>query len=568
MITTLAIAMTCGAVLTGCDGNGNSAGEKKEAADTTNNLYGYDEPIKLKVGYNYATDVTWSNGDSPENNDWTRKYKENGFDLQTLYSVDASQSNQKLATAITSGNYPDILGTNGTDLTKYANSNVIADISDVYEKYATPELKEFMEYDGGRYLEAGKVDGKLYGLPSIGWGWSSSMMLFIRQDWLDNLNLEAPKTIDDLKEVALAFTKNDPDGNGKDDTYGLALNGKEDFTFWSGMQAFFESYGAAPGHWSGNFPFIEKDGKVEWGGADSGIMKKALTDLNEMYTAGSLAKGFASMDMNVLMSEIASGKCGMYFAPNWGAMVPQASAFKNNENASITAHPLPDGNGEGSAKPYINNTPSHFVTVSSKCENPEALIKMANLAVQVFNNPKDDADFNLYGSETGGIGWKGSFTPFTKITKDVDDDKAIRAKLKGEDIELNQQQQLTYDDIEKYLDAEKDGTLKEKIAEDDPRVTAGMSNWTVWGTGGSMEVQHDIYYANDEANQQAYGTTATETMANKYATLNPMTLETIVKIISGSASVDSYDDFLTNWKKLGGDEVTKEAQEWWDQANK
>lgn len=44
-------------------------------------------------------------------------------------------------------------------------------------------------------------------------------------------------------------------------------------------------------------------------------------------------------------------------------------------------------------------------------------------------------------------------------------------------------------------------------------------------------------------------------------------METIVKIITGDTSVDSYDDFLSNWKKLGGDEVTKEAQQWYD-ANK
>ncbi len=45
--------------------------------------------------------------------------------------------------------------------------------------------------------------------------------VIIRQDWLDNLGLEQPETTDDLLEVARAFTEDDPDGNGEDDTYGL-----------------------------------------------------------------------------------------------------------------------------------------------------------------------------------------------------------------------------------------------------------------------------------------------------------------------------------------------------------
>ncbi len=45
--------------------------------------------------------------------------------------------------------------------------------------------------------------------------------LVIRKDWLDKLGLKAPTTIDELLVVAKAFTEKDPDGNGKNDTYGL-----------------------------------------------------------------------------------------------------------------------------------------------------------------------------------------------------------------------------------------------------------------------------------------------------------------------------------------------------------
>lgn len=49
----------------------------------------------------------------------------------------------------------------------------------------------------------------------------------IRKDWLDKLGLEAPTTTEELLAVAQAFTEQDPDGNGQNDTYGLGgfING-------------------------------------------------------------------------------------------------------------------------------------------------------------------------------------------------------------------------------------------------------------------------------------------------------------------------------------------------------
>ncbi|MGM0197715.1 extracellular solute-binding protein [Enterococcus sp. DIV1314a] len=538
-----------------------------ESVDTTNNLYGYDEPIILKVGWGFASDVTWKNGEGPENNDWTRVYEENGYKLETLYSVDSSQSNQKLTTAIASGNYPDIIAGSGNDILKYAKTGVISDITDAYEKYASPELKAYYDGTPGS-LDSGKIDGKLYGLPQLENPWNNAMMLFVRQDWLDNLSLSAPTTIDELKEVALAFTKNDPDGNGKDDTYGLALNGKEDFSFWSGMQAFFESYGVQPGHWGGNFPFVENNGVIEWGGANSVVMKKALADLNEMYEVGSLAKGFASLDMNVLMSDVGSGKVGMYFAPHWGAMVPGPAAYLNNENAVLAAVALPDGNGKDSGKPYINPTPKNFYGISSKSNNPEAVIKLANLSVKLLNFPENEKERELNDSISGGIGWKGSLLPLRDLKSEIENQNKVFDILNGKDTELNQSYQQIFEDLELYEKAKNDGTLKDKIKNADPQVSSGFSMTTVYGEYGGLHIQNGDYFANQNAVSEAYLSTPTDTMSNKYATLNPMTLETIVKIISGAAPVDSYDDFLETWKNLGGNEITEEAQEWYDNNNK
>lgn len=67
------------------------------------------------------------------------------------------------------------------------------------------------------------VDGKLYALyqerPI-----AREAMIF-RRDWLEKLGLPEPKNLRDLDTVVRAFASQDPDGNGKSDTYGILLYG-------------------------------------------------------------------------------------------------------------------------------------------------------------------------------------------------------------------------------------------------------------------------------------------------------------------------------------------------------
>jgi putative aldouronate transport system substrate-binding protein len=70
------------------------------------------------------------------------------------------------------------------------------------------------------------IDGKQYGLPELP-PLPKREGFVIRKDWLDKLGLEAPTTPEELLAVAVAFTEQDPDGNGQNDTYGIGgfLNG-------------------------------------------------------------------------------------------------------------------------------------------------------------------------------------------------------------------------------------------------------------------------------------------------------------------------------------------------------
>lgn len=76
------------------------------------------------------------------------------------------------------------------------------------------------------------ADGSYYGVPFS----QHASITFIRKDWREKLKKKVPTTHEELLDLAEAFAKDDPDGNGKDDTYGMAVPGTTDrgfFTWWA-----------------------------------------------------------------------------------------------------------------------------------------------------------------------------------------------------------------------------------------------------------------------------------------------------------------------------------------------
>ncbi len=92
---------------------------------------------------------------------------------------------------------------------------LIADVSDMY-KLMPARCKTHYTEDSIKFTT---INGKSYGLASPGSIIKNEGVL-IRKDWLDKVGMKAPATTDDLMNVMKAFTFKDPDGDGKDDTYG------------------------------------------------------------------------------------------------------------------------------------------------------------------------------------------------------------------------------------------------------------------------------------------------------------------------------------------------------------
>jgi putative aldouronate transport system substrate-binding protein len=146
-----------------------------------------------------------------------------GIELTYVIIPPSADGEAKLNAAAAANELPDFFqitsATNDTRgvLLRYYELGLLAPVDDLMA--AMPE-RVATHYDDPNRNELFSFDGHQYGLPEPP-AIPYREGLVIRQDWLDNLGLEQPTTLDELYDVAVAFTTQDPDGNGVDDTYGI-----------------------------------------------------------------------------------------------------------------------------------------------------------------------------------------------------------------------------------------------------------------------------------------------------------------------------------------------------------
>ena len=140
-----------------------------------------------------------------------------GIDLRiSALPSSTTDADMKVLAAGAANDLPDLLQINRDPWVNLVRQGLIAPVDDMYEMM--PGRTAAM-YDEAAIAYTA-IDGVSYGLASPG-AVSKNEGILIRKDWLDKLGLDVPVTTEDYMEVMRAFTYDDPDGNGKDDTYGF-----------------------------------------------------------------------------------------------------------------------------------------------------------------------------------------------------------------------------------------------------------------------------------------------------------------------------------------------------------
>lgn len=154
---------------------------------------------------------------------WTRWAKENsGVDVEYV-AVPRWESVQKYNALLAAGDAPDlILEYDAAFRNQLYLQKQIMPIDELIEQ--SVEYKELLTKFPLLRTLGTKEDGKLYEFGRV-LGYIPGTFLFIREDWLEKLGLDIPETTEQAYEVMKAFATQDPDGNGKHDTYGTNLSG-------------------------------------------------------------------------------------------------------------------------------------------------------------------------------------------------------------------------------------------------------------------------------------------------------------------------------------------------------
>ncbi|MCC8102618.1 MAG: extracellular solute-binding protein [Clostridiales bacterium] len=113
---------------------------------------------------------------------------------------------QELLLAMTAGELPDVFHVfDQSMISLLAEADAIWDMTEVFQLNANETLGSILEGEGTEIYSSGMYNGKLYAIPQKMPSTNSYNHLWVRRDWLEELGLEKPKTMDDVKDVAAAF---------------------------------------------------------------------------------------------------------------------------------------------------------------------------------------------------------------------------------------------------------------------------------------------------------------------------------------------------------------------------
>lgn len=339
----LTALLTFSVMLSACSGGNNSSKEKNDPAPTTNGgdttaaVVEPEAPTEIKIMLPLNTT------DTPPDTIKTELEKLTNTKL-TYQFFPADSYEEKLNTSFATGSLPQV-----TYLKNQATFVQMKEsIKDGQFWEIGPYLSEFPNLSKLKpeILNNTKVDGKLYSL-YIGRPLARQGIIY-RKDWADKLGLSAPANLDELYEMAKAFTEQDPDGNGQKDTIGVVDRNELYYGAFKTISAWF----GTPNTWGG------KDGQLAPEFTFSQYVD-TMDFFKKLRDGGYMNQDFAATSKTDAVNMFTSGKAGLYIG---GSMQDidtlNKDLIKNYPDAVLDTHSMvagPDGKFAQWMIPGYNN---------------------------------------------------------------------------------------------------------------------------------------------------------------------------------------------------------------------
>lgn len=222
IMVALILILTLTLSLTAC-GNTETPDTSKDASKDTQDVIKEDtskaDPITIKWFWREGGDIQ-----VPEDCYITQKILED-LNIKYVHITPIGMTvEEKIQSLLAIGDVPDIIESYNEQTTNFRNYGIIIPVD---EYFTEEKLGNVMKSQNQWELAAEMMkrsDGKSWAIPAT-FASLDGPVPYIRYDWLENLDLEVPKTFEELATVLTAFTNDDPDGNGEDDTVGTSYGG-------------------------------------------------------------------------------------------------------------------------------------------------------------------------------------------------------------------------------------------------------------------------------------------------------------------------------------------------------
>lgn len=310
-------------------------------------------------------------------------------------------------------------------------------------------------------------------------------------------------------------------------------------------------------------------------------MKKTLEVLAKWYKNGWLDKEFIVKDGNKVIETVTRGNFLAYKGMWWNVWWPFPDLWKNVADAEIEYFPVLKG-PDGKAGLAVDSTNFYGVAISTKCQNPEALVYLYNEEMDsLYRNSINDVEKQLhdamdsagykfkyppeekqdplnpeeketykkkYDYKTVGYGFFNDYETHDNLTFGFKGRIPIEATVRFAAVSKSYVDGRNGTDLPKEYKIEYDNfnTEPKRMAASSPNIL----NW--------ME-----YEKSGELHPNMFVGAPTPAMVEKKTYLDKLENETFVKIIMGKKSIDEFEQFVTEWNKNGGEQITKEVNDWY-----
>jgi putative aldouronate transport system substrate-binding protein len=409
----------------------------------------------------------------------------------------------KINLLVASASLPDIVKIGGYDYFNYLPQGVFLELNSYIDKYGNNMKKSIPKEAWDKIAVEG---GKYYAIPS--YNYAGKHINVVRQDWLDNLSIKTPVNLNEYLEMLRKFTFNDPDKNGKNDTYGLGTVSTGTYAFGATFMPIFGAFGMQTEY------YTVKENKM-YANMISKEYKEAIAYCKSLFDEKVVDPEMFVLKSEIALEKVVQGKIGTFLS--WWS-VPELTLMlqykmdKVSPGSKLAVIPPiqgKDGYSGMKAASLISGT----VSISKNCKNPEAVIKFLDY---------------LTGDEGSKLAYLG--------IKDIHYTEK-QGKLESRTDEGKKAQS------ESWLDS-----LSQLIQRTD---LVYESN--------KIDNPKSYEYAAIAMNSKLYSNAVegmTNTAFQTYGSdLKKYEEEWFIKFVSGKEPLSKWDDYVKGWKTKGGQEV-------------